>query len=277
MTTVTQQIHNPKRGCGYLKHNSFYVRSAPSRAMGWEGLLPLFTEFKPAIRFMEQHFRGVAAFNGLAFELATNPATGLTDAEEAIIAEDLGGYSYPEWYAQEWASLTRLAPDCVEPTELGRHLARLRNQAGIWANEPITRQTLGHCPYPWQQDILMWVGESYYPDVDTFIKEGIEHGFNKRVRLNGAPPQFVRGLTKLYLLHPKAKLANGQIGPGLIGYCYMTEVIYTIPKDGVMPDFVDKLIQRRQVQPVHIGPQIAPLEDQIAAREESSPLLGDDE
>jgi len=221
---IVKEILNPHRGCGYLKHNAFYIRCEVEPY----GKLPKFVWFDPVIPYLEPHFRGWSAFNGAAFEVANRPETMVIGD-----ASDVFG------------------------SELKRHLKRMRNRGKARSTGlPSEKNSLGHDPMPWQQDIVMWVGESYYDTPLQFVAEGIRYGFNKRIRINTTPPRIVPGSTKLYLLHSNARLGNGERGPALFGYCYITSVIYTIPEDGKIPQFIDELTKLDRVQPAHIGPQI---------------------
>lgn len=49
---------------------------------------------------------------------------------------------------------------------------------------------------------LLWIGESFYPTPQDFIREGIELGFSRRIRT--VPRGFQPGETYVLLAHPKA-------------------------------------------------------------------------
>ena len=56
-------IDNPRRGCGHLKSDAFYLRAD----VGPDGTLPPFVRIIPAQPFVEAHFRGWKPFQGLAW------------------------------------------------------------------------------------------------------------------------------------------------------------------------------------------------------------------
>lgn len=62
-------------------------------------------------------------------------------------------------------------------------------------------------------DILMWVGEQFYPTPQHITNEVRGQGLSKRLSLNTIPEGMVPGKTRIFLAHPKARLiAQGDIG-----------------------------------------------------------------
>jgi len=60
-------------------------------------------------------------------------------------------------------------------------------------------------------DLLMWVGASFYPTPDAFVKEAKKMGVSKRVP--GFPIGIVKGQTRVFLIHKKAIEVQTAEGP----------------------------------------------------------------
>ena len=105
----------------------------------------------------------------------------------------------------------------------------------------------------WSTDILMWIGEKYYSKPEKFIEEAEKMGVNKRIT-KGMPPLIMTGKTKLYLIHPKA-IDNKSAG--IIGYTYLTRVIFCTDKDtkSQNPKWVNDLNKLGLIDIVKIGTQ----------------------
>ena len=60
------------------------------------------------------------------------------------------------------------------------------------------------------KDLMMWVGEKYYPTIEKFIAEARSKGVCKRI---GTIPNVVKGKSRCFLLH-----RNGTKTPRCFGY-----------------------------------------------------------
>lgn len=49
---------------------------------------------------------------------------------------------------------------------------------------------------------MLWIGEKFYKSPDDFVKEGVSHGFSRRIQ--AVPQGFELGKTWVLLAHPKA-------------------------------------------------------------------------
>ena len=230
----TEYLPNPERGCGFLKDGKAYLRA--DTAVGGE--LPAFVEFTQPIPFKEDNKRSYKQFPGVQFELSVTGEAGITATEPA--------------------------------NEIQNHLDRLviDRPTGTTAGEMVSFHS---------HDLLMSVGKSYYETADEFIEEAKAHGVNKAISVTSKnrPPVVNPGRTRLFLIHPHAvettvaeneeqeveqteivELPNGEAKtisytetqmvevekteyqPGVIGYTYLTRVVYTEDADGNVPKYI---------------------------------------
>jgi len=82
-------------------------------------------------------------------------------------------------------------------------------------------------------DILMWIGAQYYPTPNSFICEARAMGASKR--LPSLPRGAVPGVTRIWLVHPKA--IDGT-EPGVIGYYYLAQLQQVVANvdDAILPE-----------------------------------------
>jgi len=212
-----------------------------------DGVLPAFCEFKEPILYREKHFRSWKHINGLQFELTYHP--------EVVLR--------PDYEAKLNANMRKAMVDCGEwKNELERHLARLEfkgSDGRILNNPDLTlRINFASLEAVQSQDILMWVGERYYPRPEDFIDECFKYGISKRIpkHENGQFPTIWSGKTKIYLVHPCAiMLEKDKFLPGVIGYSYLHEIIYTSRFEVADPQWIKDLEVQGKVNIVEIGPE----------------------
>jgi hypothetical protein len=211
------------------------------------GTLPPFVKFNPPLPFPEPHFRGISFVPGLLMRLAW-------PVDEVAL-----GFNQAAYQAQ-WGD------EPASTTEIGRHLQRLLRDAdrvrerGQWLKESVGgyRELEAH-------DLLMWVGENYYPTPEKFIDECVRLGINKRIPVS-SPPTIIHARTMLFVAHPRAIIADqptmedGEAEPGIafipgiIGFAYLTRTIYTKPDDPrAIPAKMREWEKRGQVEIVEIG------------------------
>lgn len=245
-------VANPERGCGFLKEGKTYLRSEPGE---W-GVLPAFVELSQPVPYYEGQIRGYKRFPGEQFEKAIAPT--MADYGDALVESDgyqaVGEATEPtavrdhtdaidtlrdvpnDELGEGW--LSRTDP----PLEIDRHLGRLGND---YLLERPTAQHLGGMRTARAHDLLMWVGESYYPEPDDFITECRSHGLSKAVPTskNQDPPVILKGRTRCWVIHPNAVPSgrdddgNPTFEPGLVGYAYVTRVIHTAKTVNGEPKF----------------------------------------
>jgi len=239
---MTRIITNPKRGCGHLKEDALYFRGLP---FSEDGVLPAFCEFKEPILYREKHFRSWKHINGLQFELTYHPEVLLRPDYEEKLNENMRKAVFPRG---EWEN------------ELGRHLTRLQfaGSDGGLINDPHTTLTINFAALEAvnAQDILMWVGERYYPRSEDFIDECFRYGLSKRIpkNENGNFPSIWSGKTKLYLVHPCGiMLEKDRFLPGVIGYSYLHEIVYTARPGVANPTWIQDLEKLGKVNIVEVG------------------------
>ena len=240
---TTRKVDNPKRGCGHLKEDALYFRGLP---FSEDGVLPAFCEFKQPILYREKHFRSWKHINGLQFELAYHPEVVLRPDYEAKLNENMR---------------KAVLLEGVWENELGRHLTRLDGgRARDVINNPnlSLRFNFAALEAVTSQDILMWIGEKYYPRPEDFIDECFRFGISKRIpkHENGQFPAIWSGKTKIYLVHPCAiSLGDNKFLPGVIGYSYLHEIIYTSRFEVADPEWIKNLEAQGKVNIVEIGPE----------------------
>lgn len=125
--------------------------------------------------------------------------------------------------------------------EITKHLKRL------YDCNPISN-SLGHMTDAWSFDIIMWVGKAFYAKPKDFMKECRTLGISKKISSKQTPPLILSGRTKLYCIHPRAIQEDGKDIPGIIGYSYLTRVIYTEGRrGGDIPKWVSDLNTQNRI------------------------------
>lgn len=214
-----ETIDNRERGCGHLEHEKAYLRADLSRE---DGSLPPFVEFERPIPHLEieKNIRGWENFPGIQFELAVPVNT------------------FPE-------------------DEIYRHLNRLSNiESGEHVGEMDSAQA---------HDLLMGVGATHYPTPEDFIEECRHRGLNKAIPVseNKKPPVVLPGRTRVFLYHPRAitrepeeEDGDPRYYGGIIGYSYLTRVVWTEPEDDDMvPEYIKEYMQQGRMEMVRPGPE----------------------
>lgn len=262
-------ISNPKRGCGHLSKGAVYLRQdlVPG------GLIPAFVRFAQPLPYPEGHFRGVKFVPGLLMRM------GWPIQEVPMVSD-----GYQAMYAEAWINAGHTAQ--AAETELGRHIQRLtiadckRLLAAGFAGRSVAEY-----PHLDAHDLLMWVGENYYPTPEKFIQECCALGINKRIPL-AAPPTIVNARTMLFVAHPRAietQVPTGEEGetetsyiPGIIGFAYLTGVIYVKPDDErAIPSWVKDAEALGQIEVVEAGPPLDAQGNEIkkATKGEPDPVV----
>jgi len=232
-----QTLANGKRGCGHLKKGAIYLHSDISE----RGDLPPIVLFEPMIPWPEEHFRGWKAINGEQFISLMQPSSRLPWA--------------PLVNAQYLDEL-RADPD---GTEEDRYTIRLSGSLGTAMRDEAKASTRPLVEALETFDLLMWVGESYYPTPQHFIDEVLAQGLNKRLSLR-QPPRILSGYTRLFLAHKAGTVrrpdGTEETGPVIFGYAYVTDVFYTMPDDKRMvPTAVEDWCHTGLLEMVEVGPE----------------------
>lgn len=253
--TGRELLPNPERGCGYLEESKGYIRCDPAR----DGEIPAFVTFDPPVPYKEGTIRSYQQFDGLAFQRSLANFDTVPEGD----GEDL------------W--------DRLEDSEDGSH----------W----------GAIGTAYAQDLLMWVGETYYDDPMDFVDEARRFGLNKAIPVSKRqePPAILPMKTRCFLAHPTAFRVYEQpvedpddpddpdtekvrvnyrdddnvLGeddaetpietiPGIIGYSYLTRVVWTAPSDGDLPKWVQEYAEVGKVDIVDVGEPIP--EDEVERR-----------
>lgn len=251
--TGREIIPNPERGCGYLEPSKGYVRADPTRG----GEIPPFVKFDPPIPYKEGTLRSYQTFDGKGFQrslpeqFSTRPADDLSDLWDRLHRSEDGDH---------WGELTTA----------------------------------------YAEDLLMWVGETYYSDPGLFVDEARKHGLNKGIPVSKrSPPPVINPMkTRCFVIHPTAyrvyvvdpadddedaepetirvaymdddrwddEDADDPVEtvPGVIGYSYLSRVVWTAPEDGDVPKWAQDYRDTGQLDVVDIGEPIP--EDEVEKR-----------
>ena len=77
------------------------------------------------------------------------------------------------------------------------------------------------------KDLLMWVGEKYYPRIQDFIEEADLKGVCKRI---GTVPALTPGVSRCFLLH-----RDGAVKPRCFGWFIIADIMAMITGAAVTP------------------------------------------
>ena len=266
--TDAETLPNKQRGCGFLKHSKAYIRSPPR---GEDGVLPPFVEFDPYIPYLERNkFRGYEFFPGISFELAVTSGADLVDGlnddryglphirgdeddeeESPVLDLDLPEeVTLPE-EVQDELERVEGGYSTDPPGEVYRHIARMVGSAeGDHAGDILAFHA---------NDLYMHVGKSYYEDPQEFIREVRTQGLSKAIPVSEshAPPVVDPGRTRVFLVHPAAfEDEDGDTTAGIIGYVYLSRVVYTEDKEGRFPNWAKQYARTGTLDLCRIGDQI---------------------
>jgi hypothetical protein len=233
-------------------------------------------EFAEPVPFKEDRKRSYKQFPGIQFELSVTGSGGLT----------------------------RTLPE----GEINEHLSRLES------DRP-TGRTAGEMLSFHSHDLLMSVGKTHYETADEFVAESKVHGVNKAISVTSGnePPAIDPGRTRLFLIHPKAvevtvtemeeqevekteevELPTGETKrvsytetemveveeteyvPGIIGYTYLTRVVYTEDADGNVPQYIQDYEATGALDVVKVGEPV-PYADQEGFDAEGNPVEDEQE
>jgi len=267
MEEATETIDNPERGCGHLLEHGMYLRAS---VFSTDGFIPAVVEFKEPILYQGKFFKGYRRINGMAFEM-------INRGRMRPVFKGRVGETIVQNYADTYDLVTG------EAMEFERYMGRL---LGMGASDA----PFDSIPEAWAQDLLMFAGATYYETPEEFIEEVRQHGLSKRIGGGGKPPEVVPDITKLYLAHKRAVLRDKENPgdpdewlPGIIGYCYLNEVIFTEKQGVPLPEHIKRHAANGDLRVVKIGPEKWDEEDAVviavvegdaatdAAREEPEP------
>jgi hypothetical protein len=231
---ANETIENYERMCGFLKHDHGYLKSPPASE---RGLLPAFVRVEPEEKRLAPEWQGIRApmvFNGIQFERVNQDNLEFNPLE------------YPEEKAKENhidQGIYSIGGEFPE-TEVERHFDRLEYHAEN--TEHLGEQMSWKSP-----DLLMGVGESHYKQPEDFIEEVLKYGLSKGVSIDKHNPiNVMSGVTRLWLWHPNAT-ENDR--PGIIGYVYLSRLVYTEPEDGKVPNYIKEHEENGYLDIVEVG------------------------
>lgn len=264
-------INNGERGCGHLDEGKGYLRSDVA---GPGGNLPPMVEIPDGLRipFKEEHFRTWKTFPGIQFELALIEEASDLEPSSASPMEYVSAIKNGGYYDGEiWEHIKRLAGS-AHPLD-----------AGMGGSDHYGTMRVAQA-----NDIIMWVGETYYPQPEDFIEETQERGLNKAISMStrNPPPVINPGKTRLSLIHPKGidnypekdEEELDEMGieeddrytSAIIGYVYITRCIYTEDADGRIPDYIERWEAANDLDVVKPGREISFEEMENESNEEAA-------
>lgn len=231
MESGHEPMDNPERGCGHLQHGKAYFTGG---GFSEGGVLPSWVEIDPHLPFREvgtqgEFTRGFVKFDSLTLQLALHreydfiPHYPNEDDLEDGEAESKAMRNHVD--AGVYDSFDEVPTDQVQ-----RHIDRVGHRGTEggkhWGDIPVAGTT----------DYLMRAGKTYYPTPESYIGETIEHGLSKAISIRkNNIPQVVPGITRCWVMHPKA--CEGY-GGGIIGFAYLNEITFTLPEEGELPTYV---------------------------------------
>jgi len=266
-----EELNNKERGCGHLDEGKGYLRSDVTAG---DGTLPPMVEIpsEQRIPFKEEHFRTWKTFPGVQFELALIKEAAGIEPEGASPMEYVSALKSGGWDEGElWEHLKRLAGS-AHPLD-----------AGMGGSDHYGTMRVAQA-----NDIIMWVGETYYPHPEDFISETKERGLNKAISMStrNPPPVINPGKTRLFLIHPKGidnypetdEEELDEMGieeedrytAAIIGYAYITRCIYTEDADGRIPDYIERWEAADDLDVVSPGREISREEMENESIEEAA-------
>jgi hypothetical protein len=240
------EVSNPKRGCGYLKKGKAYLRGLAGTG---RGVLPSFVRCDPPIPFREvgtngDFTRSYKEIDGLTLQLQTSGHV----TEYTPVAPG-GEEAYESAYPQMVEAGMYESEMAIPEAEVDRHIDRVK------VHGQVSGAHWGEIDTAHQTDLLMRAGESYYPEPEDFIEEVTELGVSKAIPVSSrsGPPEVVRGVTRLWIMHPNA--GGEDFGGGIIGYCYLDTPMFTEPEDESVPSYIEEMEQTGDIEVRKVGPE----------------------
>lgn len=247
-------VDNPIRGCGTKERGKAYLIGAGFSEFG---TLPTWVSCQPAIPFREVGTDGKMTtaykhISGLSVQLALEEITD-------FVAYGQGGQDHYE----EQGFKNHVRHGVYESVDEVPELASQRHIDRIRFNGTRGGQHWGEIPHQEQTDILMRVGKSYYPEPEDFEQEAIRVGVSKAIPVSPGrtPPEIVNGVTRVWMVHPKATQYETEdeqgntvveYDYGVIGYAYLKEAVYTYPEDGNVPEYIQNQEREGEIEVVDI-------------------------
>lgn len=269
---VDDEVPNHERGCEHIEHDAAYIRLDPV-ACSARGVIPMFVRCDPPIPYKESHFRGYREFPGVAFEQATTRTeTSYRPLGRPSNGDD--GTASEQYRMDLQRNMAEVSEAIDKPTdvrlqtEVQRHLLRL--------DADMVEGTHAGAMEPFRSpDLLMHVGKTHYQTATEFIKEARELGVNKRIPIGSRsdPPIINPMRTRLWLIHPNAVIIGDDddgepvYEAGIIGYSYLSRVIYTEDRDGKVPQYIQEHADADRLDVVSIGKKVGFDEDNHAMSE----------
>lgn len=185
-----ESVDNRERGCGHLKPNSAYVRSDVTALSGPDGSIPRFVELDDPVEYREHNGKGAIIPGYVAFP----------------------GTSFDKHYVADGRTTTPSGDIDDHHKRLSRHGFDGKHYGEITS----ARAT----------DLLMSVGKTNWESPEDFVNETRERGLNLKIPVSDRqePPEVEPLRTRVWVIHPHG---CGENRPGIIGYAYLTRVMFT--------------------------------------------------
>jgi len=185
-----ESVDNRERGCGHLNPTSAYLRSDVTALSGPDGSIPRVVELDEPVEYREHNGKGAIIPGYVGFPGTSFDKHYVADGRTTTPSEDIHDHH---------DRLSRYGFD-------GKHYGEITS----------ARAT----------DLLMSVGKTNYETPDDFIQECRERGLNLKIPISDRqePPEVEPLRTRVWVIHPHG---CGDDRPGIIGYAYLTRVIFT--------------------------------------------------
>lgn len=233
-----ESVDNRERGCGHLNPNAAYVRSDVTALSGSEGEIPRFVELDDPVEYREHNGKGAIIPGYVGFPGTSFDLHYRADGRTTTPAEDITDHH---------ERLSRHGFD-------GKHYGDITSAQAT--------------------DLLMSVGKTNYATPQDYINECRERGLNLKIPISDRqePPAVEPLRTRVWVVHPHG---CGDGRPGIIGYAYLTRVIFTTgtkakPEDPDIPKWASDYAAAGKFDVVDRGEPIS--DDEAETRSNHVPL-----
>nr|BDD45103.1 hypothetical protein 35 [bacterium] len=241
-TDDREVIPNPERGCGTLKPGKAYLQSEVSP----DGTLPAFVEFEEPVPFKENRKRSYKAFPGLQFELAVTGPGGMTRTKpegeasrhvKRLLNDRPTGTHAGEMVEFESQDLLLSIGKKHYPTAQG-----FIDEARVHGVSKAISVTSGNAPpaiSPGRTRLFLIHPEAIETTktVETAFSE-YDADRDQLLKVKGEPVKDESLTVEACEGDVPVTVERTVRTAGIIGYTYLTRVVYTEDEDGEVPKYV---------------------------------------
>lgn len=267
--TGREQLANPQRGCGFLKEEKAYIRTDPVRSE--DGEIPAFVEFETPIPYKEGTLRSYQQFDGLAFQRSLKPTFRTIPKDDL---SDLWDRYENSESGDHWGAITTsYSMDLLmwvgetyydDPREFIQESRRFGLNKAI----PVSKRQEPPVINPMKTRVFC-VHPTAYRVYDQPVTEENEDGEQVAVTDEDGDPETER-VRVSYRDDPNDLGDDDDADDplktiaGVIGYSYLTRVVWTAPSDDDIPRWAEQYQDTGQLDIVDVGEKVP--EDDVADR-----------